>query len=239
MDEKGEKISKSKGNGITIDQWLEYASPESLSLYMYQNPKRAKKLYFDCIPRSMDEYKKHLDNCKSEKDHKFFDNPLWHVHSGNLPEIVYPIEFSALINLVTALNTDEKDTILKFAKMYVKDKLDFSNEKELSKIINLAIAYFEDFILPNLLKKVPNEEEKESISKLILAIENYSESIKAEDYQKIIYNIGKEIYPDSLRLWFISLYEILFGSKNGPRLGSFFFVYGKEKVLKLLKSSIS
>ena len=239
LDDKGEKISKSKGNGLSIEEWIRYGTKDSLSIFMYQNPKRAKRLYFDCIPRSMDEYKKYFDSIKFESSYKVLDNPVWHVHEGILPEKSYPIDFTNLLNLVTALNTNDIKTILSFVKLYIKKELDVAIENKLLEIIKLAICYFEDFILPNLKKRKPNEKEKQLISKLIINIKKSPNNMEAEDYQKIIYKFGKEFYPDDLRSWFVSLYQILFGSKNGPRLGSLFFIFGKERTIRLLEDSIS
>ena len=241
LDERGEKISKSKGNGLSIEEWTRYGTRDSLSVFMYQNPKRAKRLYFDCIPRSMDEYKNFFDSItqESKNNQKIFDNPIWHVHQGLIPENSYPIEFSTLLNLVTALNTNDNETILKFVKLYLKKDFDKKVEQKLEKIIALSVSYFEDFILPTLNKKAPNANECQAISELIKEIKNNPKNMLAEDYQKLIYKQGKKVAPDNLREWFVSLYNILFGSKNGPRLGSFFYIYGKEKTLELLEEVVS
>ena len=237
LDQNGEKISKSKGNGLSIDEWMTYGTKESLSLFMYQNPRRAKKLYFDCIPRSMDEYKKHFHNLK-EKEQDLFENPIWHIHEGLLPKSTYPIEFSTLINLVTALNTSDISTINKFCLLYIKNNLNHVEQNYLEEITKLAVKYFQNFILPNLKKRKPSEKEKIIIEYLIKDISSNQEEINAEEYQSLIYKYGKEVYPDNLREWFIALYQILFGADNGPRLGSLFFLYKKDKVIQLLQESI-
>ncbi len=237
LDQNGEKISKSKGNGLSIDEWMTYGTKESLSLFMYQNPRRAKKLYFDCIPRSMDEYKKHFHNLK-EKEQDLFENPIWHIHEGLLPKSTYPIEFSTLINLVTALNTSDISTINKFCLLYIKNNLNHVEQNYLEGITKLAVKYFQNFILPNLKKRKPSEKEKTIIEYLIKDISSNQEEINAEEYQSLIYKYGKEVYPDNLREWFIALYQILFGADNGPRLGSLFFLYKKDKVIQLLQESI-
>ena len=237
LDQNGEKISKSKGNGLSIDEWITYGTKESLSLFMYQNPRRAKKLYFDCIPRSMDEYKKHFHNLK-EKEQDLFENPIWHIHEGLLPKSTYPIEFSTLINLVTALNTSDMSTINNFCLLYIKNNLNHVEQNYLEEITKLAVKYFQNFILPNLKKRKPSEKEKIIIEYLIKDISSNQEEINAEEYQSLIYKYGKEAYPDNLREWFIALYQILFGADNGPRLGSLFFLYKKNKVIQLLQESI-
>ncbi len=237
LDQNGEKISKSKGNGLSIEDWMTFGTKESLSIFMYQNPRRAKRLYFDCIPKSMDEYKKYFHNY-NKLDNKIYDNPLWHIHEGKVPSNIYPIEFTNLLNLVTALNTNNKKTVIEFAKTYSKKILEKEEEEELEKITVFAIAYFEKFILPNLAKVKPNDKEQQAIKKLIDAIEFYEGDLDAETYQSLIYKFGKEIYPENLRNWFISLYRILFGSDSGPRLGSFFSLHSKTEVIKILKNPI-
>ena len=235
LDQNGEKISKSRGNGLSIDEWMTYGTKESLSLFMYQNPRRAKRLYFDCIPKSMDEYKKYF-NVLKEKE--IFENPIWHIHEGILPESIYPLDFSTLINLVTALNTSDILTINKFCLLYIKGNLNVEEQKSLQKITKLAVKYFQNFILPTLKKRKPDLNEKRVIEALIMEISSNKDELSAEDYQNLIYKYGKEIYPDNLREWFVALYQILFGSNNGPRLGSLFHLYKKNKVLQILKDSI-
>ncbi|MBJ57974.1 MAG: lysine--tRNA ligase [Rickettsiales bacterium] len=229
LDDKGEKISKSKGNGLSIEEWTKYGTRDSLSFFMYQNPKRAKRLYFDCIPRSMDDYKKLFDKISSGDDAEIFENPIWHIHQGKIPKKVYPIEFSSLLNLVTALNTNDDNIILKFVKLYLKEKENSDNEHLMKNMIKLAVAYFEDFILPTLKKKIPDEKEKKALKKLISDIKDGPKKMEAEDFQKVIYENGKKVYPEELRTWFKTLYKVLFGSENGPRLGSFFFYLWKRK----------
>ena len=237
LDQNGEKISKSKGNGLSIDEWLKYGTKESLALFMYQNPRRAKRLYFDCIPKSMDDYKKNHNNLlNSTVD--VLENPIWHVHEGKIPNCTYPLEFSTLINLVTALNTSDISTIYNFCLLYIKKKVNLEEEENLKKIIKLAINYFQNFILPNLKKRDPNQDERIAIINLIKDISSKKSELNSEEYQSLVYKYGKQVYPDNLRDWFIALYEILFGSKSGPRLGSLFNLYKKKKVLKILNEVI-
>ena len=239
LDEKGEKISKSKGNGLSIEEWLKYGNTNSLSLFMYHNPKRAKRLYFDCIPKSMDEYKKTFEILASQDQSKKIESPIWHIHQKKIPTYSYPLDFTTLLNLVTALNTTDAVTIKEFVQIYIKESLTKETSSELDEIISFALNYYKEFIFPNINKRLPNNLEKRAIIKLINHIELFNEKTSPEDYQKIIYEVGKEIYPNNLRDWFMSLYQVLFGSDSGPRLGSFFKVYGKEKVLTLLKSTIN
>ena len=146
LDEKGEKISKSKGNGITIDQWLKYASPESLSLYMYQNPKRAKKLYKEIVPKAVDEYLDNIEKSKKQTEQQLVMNPVWHVHNGSVPKEDMIMSFSMLLNLVETSNADSKDLLWKFVKKYKKDISEKDNPI-FDKLVVYAIKYFNDVIL--------------------------------------------------------------------------------------------
>ena len=238
LDDKGEKISKSKGNGLSIDEWLDYGSSESLSLFMYNNPRRAKRLHFDCIPKSMDDYRKLFNDMQNQAFIKKLDNPLWHIHQKKIPSTTYPIDFTNLLNLVTALNTTNNKTIKDFVRIYLKEKLRVEDEEELDKIILLAIKYYKKFILPHIKKRKPDIAEKKALEKLIEEIKKLESEVSPEDYQNIVYKVGNEVFPNDLRKWFISLYQILFGSDSGPRLGSFFNVYGKKNVLSLLGETI-
>jgi len=143
LDEKGEKISKSKGNGITIEQWLKYASPESLSLYMYQNPKRAKKLYSDVIPKAVDEYLSSIEKYSSQKSNEQILNPVWHIHNGSPPKEKIVMPFSMLLNIVGSSNAKNKDILWKFIKKFHKD-IDPKNHKILDELTSYAINYFVD-----------------------------------------------------------------------------------------------
>ena len=145
LDEKGEKISKSKGNGITIDQWLEYASPESLSLYMYQNPKRAKKLYKDIVPKTVDDYLDFIDKAKTQNELQLLMNPVWHVHNSNIPEEKMIMSFSMLLNLVETSNADNKELLWKFVKKY-KTNISEKDYPIFDKLVGYAIKYFNDVI---------------------------------------------------------------------------------------------
>ena len=176
LDEKGEKISKSKGNGITIDQWLEYASPESLSLFMYQNPKRAKKLYKEIIPKSVDEYLDFIEKGKSQDDLQLLMNPAWHVHSSNMPKENYIMSFSMLLNLVETSNADNKDLLWKFVKKY---KTDISENKQpiFDSLVGYAIKYFNDVIKKTKKYKKPNNDEKNALEALINALDDCNDEM--------------------------------------------------------------
>ena len=239
LDEKGEKISKSKGNGITIDRWLEYASPESLSLYMYQNPKRAKKLYKEIVPKAVDEYLDFVEKAKKQDELQVLMNPVWHVHNGEIPIENSIMSFSMLLNLVETSNADSKDLLWKFVKKYKPD----INEKDhpiFDGLVGYAIRYFNDVIKSKKNYKQPNKDEKSALEELIKTLERCNDKMSPEDIQTLIYSTGKENgYSENLRDWFKLIYQVVFGDENGPRMGFFISFFGvnetKELIIKKIK----
>ena len=238
LDEKGEKISKSKGNGITIDQWLEYASPESLSLFMYQNPKRAKKLYKEIVPKAVDEYLNFIEKGKTQNELQLLMNPVWHVHNGKMPKEKIIMTFSMLLNLVETSNADTKELLWKFVKKYNKNIVE--NEHSIfDNLISYAIKYFNDVIKLKKQYKKPNKDEKKALEALIKALENCTDKMEPEDIQTQIYSVGKENgYKENLRDWFKLIYEVVFGVENGPRMGFFISFFGVNETKQLIKDKI-
>ena len=238
LDEKGEKISKSKGNGITIDQWLEYASPESLSLYMYQNPKRAKKLYKEIVPKTVDEYLELLEKAKNQNELQLLMNPVWHVHKGDIPKEGIIMSFSMLLNLVETSNADSKELLWKFVKKYKKNILE-ENYPIFDNLIGYAIKYFNDVIRLQKKYKKPNTQEKIAIEALIKTLDSCNDEMLPEDIQTLIYSTGKENgYSKNLRDWFKLIYEVVFGDENGPRMGFFISFFGVNETKELIKEKI-
>ncbi len=238
LDEKGEKISKSKGNGITIDQWLEYASPESLSLYMYQNPKRAKKLYKEIVPKAVDEYLDFIEKAKSQDELQLLMNPVWHVHNSEVPKENMIMTFSMLLNLVETSNADNKDLLWKFVKKY---KTDISEKDHpiFDKLVGYAIKYFNDVIKIGKKYKKPNNDEKMALEALIKTLDKCNDKMTPEDIQTLIYSTGKENgYSDNLRDWFKLIYEVVFGDENGPRMGFFISFFGVQETKDLILNKI-
>ena len=234
LDEKGEKISKSKGNGITIDQWLEYASPESLSLYMYQNPKRAKKLYKEIVPKAVDEYLDCIEKSKKQNELQLLMNPVWHVHDGKIPTEEMIMTFSMLLNLVETSNADSKDLLWKFVKKYKSD-ISESNFPIFDGLVGYAIKYFNDVIKTQKKYKTPNSSEKLALEALVKTLEKCTDEMSPEDIQTLIYSTGKENgYADNLRDWFKLIYEVVFGDENGPRMGFFISFFGVKETTELL-----
>ena len=238
LDEKGEKISKSKGNGITIDQWLEYASPESLSLYMYQNPKRAKKLYKEIVPKAVDDYLELIEKAKTQNELQLLMNPVWHVHNSLVPKENMIMSFSMLLNLVETSNADNKELLWKFVKRYKKN----ISEKEnpiFDKLVGYAIKYFNDVIKLKKKYKKPNAEEKLALEALVETLDRCHDKMKPEDIQTMIYTAGKENgYSDNLRDWFKLIYEVVFGDENGPRMGFFISFFGVKETKDLIINKI-
>ena len=238
LDEKGEKISKSKGNGITIDRWLEYASPESLSLYMYQNPKRAKKLYNEIVPKAVDEYLDFIEKGKTQNELQLLMNPAWHVHNGKMPKEEMIMTFSMLLNLVETSNADSKELLWKFVKKYKKNILE-KNHPIFDNLIEYAIKYFNDVIKLQKKYKKPNAEEKIALEALIKMLESCKDEMSPEDIQTLIYATGKENgYEENLRDWFKLIYEVVFGDENGPRMGFFISFFGVHETMQLIKNKI-
>jgi lysyl-tRNA synthetase class 1 len=238
LDEKGEKISKSKGNGITIEQWLKYASPESLCLYMYQNPKRAKKLYADVVPKAVDEYLDCIDKFDQQDDKHRLLNPVWHVHNGNPPKEKSIMPFSVLLNLVGTSNATDKDVLWKFIKKYKKD-IKVSDHPILDNLVEYALKYFTDIVKPNKKYKKPNEKEKKALQDLVKRLEGCKDQMDPEAIQTIVYSVGKDNgYQENLREWFKAIYEIIFGDQDGPRMGFFISFFGIKETIELINKCI-
>jgi len=238
LDEKGEKISKSKGNGITIDQWLKYASPESLSLYMYQNPKRAKKLYKEIVPKAVDEYLDFVEKAKKQDELQLLMNPVWHVNNGKIPKEEMIMSFSMLLNLVETSNADTKELLWKFVKKYKPNILE-KNYPIFDALIGYAIKYFNDVIKSKKNYKIPNDLEKLALEALIETLEKCNDKMLPEDIQTLIYSTGKENgFEENLRDWFKLIYEVVFGDENGPRMGFFISFFGVSETKQLIRDKI-
>ena len=238
LDEKGEKISKSKGNGITIEQWLKYASPESLSFYMYQNPKRAKKLYANVVPNAVDEYLTSIDKFTEQDIQHRLLNPVWHVHNGNPPKEKSIMPFSVLLNLVGTSNATDKNVLWKFIKKYKKD-IKVSDHPIVDSLVEYALKYFTDIVKPNKKYRKPNEKEKKALQDLVKRLRNCKDQMDPEAIQTIVYSVGKDNgYQENLREWFKAIYEIIFGDQNGPRMGFFISFFGIKESIELINKYI-
>ena len=235
LDEKGEKISKSVGNGISVDDWLRYASPESLALYMFQKPKSAKKLHFDVIPKTVDDYISHYNSYSDLDNGKKLDSPIWHIHSGNPKEFRTDINFNTLTNLVSISNSSDKEVIWSFINKY-DEHLKPENNQEFDRLIDFALNYYNDFILPKKKYKKINIENKNIFLDIINILENeISSDSSSEDIQTLLYEVGKKYKFENLKDFFKLVYQVLLGQEQGPRLGSFIKLFGITETIDYIK----
>src|ERR1700740_2045080 len=190
LDEQGQKISKSKGNGLTIDEWLRYASPESLSLFMYREPKAAKRLYFDVIPRHVDDYLQFLDAYPRQAAKERLGNPVWHIHSGSPPAPDNPVPFAMLLSLVTASNAENADTLWGFIGRY-RPGVTRQSHPHLAALVDYAIHYFRDFVLPAKRFREPSDAERAALIDLRDALSQLRANASAEDIQTVVYEVGR------------------------------------------------
>ncbi len=238
LDDNGQKISKSKGNGLTIDEWLRYASPESLQLFMYQAPRKAKRLYFDVIPKNVDEYLSFLSAYPTQEDKARIGNPVWHIHSGNPPVGELPISFALLLNLVSASHSDDPAVLWGFIQKYAPGAT-AADHPRLNDLVGYAINYFNDFVKPNKSYRAASDAERKALEDLAARLEALSEGTSAEDLQSVVYEIGKTHAFENLRDWFKALYEVLLGESQGPRFGSFIALYGVEETARLIRRALA
>ncbi|MBV1693763.1 MAG: lysine--tRNA ligase [Hyphomicrobiales bacterium] len=239
LDEKGEKISKSKGNGLTIDQWLTYASPESLSLFMYQKPRAAKKLHFDVIPRAVDDYLAFVAKYPGEEPRAKLDNPAWHIHAGHPPPAELPLSFALLLNLVAVSNTEDKAVLWGFIRRYAKDATP-DRYPVLDHLVGYAINYYRDFVMPTKRFRLATAEEAKALLALDGALAAAPGDASAEDLQNLVYEAGKANgFADKLRNWFQAIYEVLLGQSQGPRFGSFIALYGVAETRALIAAGLA
>ena len=238
LDEKGEKISKSKGNGVLIEDWLKYASRESLAFYMYQNPQRAKKLYPEVIPKTVDEYLNFLEKFITQSVKEKLGNPVWHVHDGKPPEEKNVISYAVLLNLVSASNAESQDVIWKFVQNF-NPKVTQKSHPILNSLVSKAIIYFKDIVKPKKKFRKPNDVETKAFKDLINTLDQINDNQSPAEIQTEVFSIGKKYYEkDKLREWFKTIYEVIFGDEQGPRMGSFIKFYGVQETKKLIEERI-
>ena len=242
MDENNQKISKSKGNGLTIEEWLRYGAPESLAYYMFQSPKSAKRLFFDVIPKATDEYLQQLDALnrkRAEGDNAAqLDNPAWHVHRGDPPETGSPVSFSLLLNLVSAADASTADILWAFLSRYIPGSTP-ETEPLLAKLVGYALNYYEDFVKPAKTFRAPTDQERAAIGDLAARLRALPDGADAEAIQNEVFEAGKAGGFEPLRAWFTALYEVLLGQSQGPRFGSFVAIFGIERTLALIDKALA
>jgi lysyl-tRNA synthetase class 1 len=251
LDQNGEKISKSRGNGLTIEDWLTYASPESLSLFMFQKPKSAKKLYFDVIPRAVDEYLQFLSAYPSQGGKQQLDNPVWHIHSGAPPQPELPITFGLLLNLVSVSHAHNKDVLWGFLRRYAPGATP-ENNPILDRLSGYAIRYYVDFVKPTMEFRAADDVEQSALKSLDAALAALPEDATGDKIQNALLDVGRAIprYQDPTKVspsggpgvkldWFQAIYEILLGQQRGPRLGTFIALYGIPETRTLISKALS
>jgi lysyl-tRNA synthetase, class I len=250
LDDKGQKISKSKGNGLTIDEWLRYASPESLSLFMYREPKAAKRLYFDVIPRNVDDYQQFLDGYTRQDAKQQLANPVWHIHSGEPPQADMPVTFQLLLTLVSSSNAENAETLWGFIGRY-RPGVTPQTHPKLDAMVGYAINYYRDFVAPTKKFREPTDGERAALQDLRDALSNMPAGASAEDIQNVVYEIGRrEPFLDPVKKgkdgrpgvsldWFNMLYQVLLGQEKGPRFGSFVAVYGVPNAVAMIDGALA
>ena len=239
LDQDGEKISKSKGNGLSVEEWLTYATPESLALYMFQKPKTAKRLYFDVIPKAVDEYLTFLDAFRSQDPAAQMENPVWHIHSGRPPQYGSPVSFALLLNLVSAANAETPAQMWSFISKYAPGASPESSPL-LADLIGYALRYYEDFVKPAKRFRAATAKEAAAFEALAAAFDALpADMTDGEAIQNVVYEIGKTHAFEPLRDWFKALYEVLLGQEQGPRFGSFAAIFGLRETSALIRRGIS
>ncbi len=238
LDEEGKKISKSKGNGLSIDDWLRYASPESLQYFMFQSPRAGKRLYFDVIPRNVDEYLGALTAFPKQDARERLNNAAFHIHHGNPPTEDLPISFSLLLNLASASHSEDRNVLWGFIRNYAPDARP-ENHPRLDDLVGYAINYFHDFVRPAKKYRAPTDLERAALEELAARLEAAEASATAEELQNIVYDIGKNHPFEKLRDWFKALYEVLLGEEQGPRFGTFVKLYGVKETVALIRRALA
>jgi lysyl-tRNA synthetase class 1 len=262
LDEKGQKISKSKGNGLTIDDWLAYGTPESLALFMYNKPREAKRLHFDVIPRQVDDYLTFLEKFPGQDAKTQFGNPVWHIHSGAppQPELVASaaangpgatISFSMLLNLVAVANSEDPAVLWGFIRRYAPG-VSPETHPRLDRLVGHAVHYFRDFVRPAKAYRLATETERAALSELSAALPPHEGSSDSDALQAIVYEVGRTHFPDTSgkskspdgrpgvsQAWFATLYQVLLGQERGPRFGSFVALYGVAETRALIARALS
>lgn len=245
LDEKGQKISKSKGNGLSVEEWLRYAPPESLAQYMYNAPQRAKRLFFDVIPKATDEYLTHAENLRKlsdtpGEDEKRYTNPAWFIDAAQVaPLSLSPVSFAMLLNLASAANAENGDILWGFLRRY-DASVSPENHPMVARLVDYAVVYYTDFVKPHKDYRMPEQKERAALENLKARLEGLSDEQKTDGdlLQNLVFEIGKTHGFDPLRSWFSCLYEVLLGQKEGPRFGGFMALYGVQETIALINMAL-
>ena len=239
LDENAEKISKSRGNGLSLEDWLRYSTPESLSYYIFLSPRSAKRLSWDVIPKATDEYLQQLEALQTQDQARRLDNPVWHVHAGRPPERGSPISFALLLNLVSAGNCESKPLLWGYLNRRLPQATPES-EPLLDRLSDYALQYYENFVKPRKTFRAPDDRERAAMHDLAARFKALPDDCAdPETIQNEVYAAGKAAGFEPLRLWFQALYEVLLGSSQGPRFGSFVALYGLFETVGLMERVLS
>jgi lysyl-tRNA synthetase class 1 len=238
LDEHGQRISKSKGNGLSVDEWLTYGPDESIALFMFQKPRAAKKLYFDVIPKAVDDYIAFLEKYRDEDAAARLENPVWHIHNGRPPEETYPVSFALLLTLVSASNASDRDLLWGFIRAYAPGA-NPSDNPGLDRLVGYALRYYEDFVKPAKRYRAPSDRERAALEDLADILDKFGNERDSEKVQFEVYEVGKRHAFEPLRDWFRAIYEVLFGQSQGPRFGSFAALFGCGETAAMIRQALA
>ena len=237
LDENGQKISKTSGNGVSIDEWLTYASTESLSYFMYLKPKTAKRMHFDVIPKAVDEYHQQLRAYEGQDDKARLNNPVWHIHGGDVPVSKMVVPFSMLLNLASVSGAEDKDQLWGFIKRYAPEA-SAETHADLDAAAGFAVRYYNDFVKPAKVYRAPTDLEREALIALRGGLKAWDQGLDGDALQSLVFACGRERF-DPMRDWFKALYEVLLGASQGPRFGGFIALLGIEESIALIDKGLA
>ena len=237
LDENGQKISKTSGNGVSIDEWLTYASTESLSYFMYLKPKTAKRMHFDVIPKAVDEYHQQLRAYVTQDDKARLNNPVWHIHGRDVPVSKMVVPFSMLLNLASVSGAEDKDQLWGFIKRYAPEA-SAQTHADLDAAAEFAVRYYNDFVKPAKVYRAPTDLEREALIALREGLKAWDQGLDGDALQSLVFACGRERF-DPMRDWFKALYEVLLGASQGPRFGGFIALLGIEESIALIDKGIA
>ena len=237
LDENGQKISKTSGNGVSIDEWLTYASTESLSYFMYLKPKTAKRMHFDVIPKAVDEYHQQLRAYEGQDDRARLNNPVWHIHGGDVPVSKMVVPFSMLLNLASVSGAGDKDQLWGFIKRYAPEA-SAQTHADLDAAAGFAVRYYNDFVKPAKIYRAPTDLEREALIALRDGLKAWDQGLDGDALQSLVFACGRERF-DLMRDWFKALYEVLLGASQGPRFGGFIALLGIEESIALIDKGLA
>ncbi|SEQ63783.1 lysyl-tRNA synthetase, class I [Loktanella sp. DSM 29012] len=237
LDDQGHKISKTSGNGLTIDEWLTYAATETLSYFMYLKPKTAKRMHFDVIPKAVDEYHQQLRAYADQDEAARLNNPVFHIHGHNVPASDMVVPFSMLLNLASVSGAEDKETLWGFIQRYAPEA-SAATHPQLDQAAGFAVQYYNDFVKPKKVYRAPDEREEAALDDLVQRLRQWDGGLDAEGLQSEVFAVGKAHGFDPLRDWFTALYEILLGASQGPRFGGFIALYGVDETIALIEAAL-